>query len=277
MGMTFDYSVRGKVRISMEGYVHEVMELCEVTGKASTPATVNLFTINELAVKLLIPQAKLFHSRVAKLLYLGKRVRPEILTPIIFLTTRVKSPDVEDWAKLDRVLRYLNATRDLCLTIELDKQINVLAYIDCSHGVHANGRGHSGSVITLGKGAVHASSAKQKLVSKSSTETELIGLTDKSSQVIWSRNFLIEQGHPVPPATIFQDNMSTLALVDKGRSTNERTRHIHVRYYFIKDRVSKQEIKLAYLPTGEMVADILTKPLQGSLFREMRAKLLNLE
>ena len=90
----------------MEGYVHEVMELCEVTGKASTPATVNLFTINELADKLLISQAKLFHSRVAKLLYLGKRVRPEILTPIIFLTTRVKSPDVEDWAKLDRVLRY---------------------------------------------------------------------------------------------------------------------------------------------------------------------------
>ena len=270
--MTFDYSVPGRVRISMEGYVQEVLMSCEVKGKANTPAKENLFTINELAEKLLSPRSKLFHSRVAKLLYLGTRVRPEILTPIIFLTTRVKSPDVEDWDKLDRVLRYLNGTQDLCLTIELDAQINVLAYIDCSHGVHANGRGHSGSVISLGKGAVHASSAKQKLVSKSSTETELIGLTDKSSQVIWSRNFLIEQGHQVPPAKIFQDNM-----VEKGRSTNERTRHIHVRYYFIKDRVLKREIKLDYLPTGEMVADILTKPLQGSLFRTMRAKLLNLD
>jgi hypothetical protein len=122
---------------------------------------------------------------------------------------------------------------------------------------------------------VHAKSAKQKLVSKSSTETELIGLSDESSQVIWTRNFLTEQGYSVPPATIFQDNKSTMALVDKGRSTCARTRHINVRYFFIKDRVEKKDIKIEYLPTGKMTADILTKPLQGDLFKKMRCQLLN--
>ena len=277
LGMTFDYSKQGKVRVSMEGYIKDVMKLCRVQGKARTPAKEDLFEVNESAEKLSFTDLKTFHSWVAKLLYAGKRTRPDILTPIIFLATRVKAADIDDWKKLDRVLRYVNATQDLSLTIELGKQVLVLAYIDCSHGVHVDGKGHTGSVISLGKGAVHAKSGKQKLVSKSSTETELIGLTDDSSQVIWTRNFLIHQGNDVQPATIFQDNQSTLALVDKGRSTSARTKHINVRYFFIKDRVEKKEIQLVYLPTGQMVADILTKPLQGQLFQKMRAELLNLE
>jgi hypothetical protein len=93
-------------------------------------------------------------------------------------------------------------------------------------------------------------------------KTELIGLSDESSQVIWTRNFLTEQGYSLPPATIFQDNKSTMALVDKGRSTCARTRHINVRYFFIKDRVEKKDIEIECLPTGKMTADILTKPHQ---------------
>lgn len=64
-------------------------------------------------------------------------------------------------------------------------------------------------------------------------------------------------------------------MAEKGRSTSERTRHIHVRYFFIRDRVESKEIKLEYLPTEEMIADILTKPLQGELFRRLREKMMN--
>jgi len=72
------------------------------------------------------------------------------------------------------------------------------------------------------------------------------------------------------PAKIYQDNMSTIALADKGRSTSERTRHINVRYFFTKDKVESGE-----LVTEEMLADLLTKPLQGALFRRLRNQLLN--
>ena len=68
-----------------------------------------------------------------------------------------------------------------------------------------------------------------------------------------------------------------MALVEKGRSTNERTRHIDIRYFFIKDRVDTGDLKLVHLPTAEMTADILTKPLQGEAFRRHRASILNLE
>jgi hypothetical protein len=144
-----------------------------------------------------------------------------------------------------------------------------------SYGVHGDAKSHTGVVITLGHGPVFVKSSKQKVVSKSSSEGELIGLSDGSSQVIWSRDFLLAQGHEARPALIFQDNQSTMALANKGRSTSERTRHIHIRYFWVKDRIDSREIELEYLPTKEMIADILTKPLQGELFRTLRAALLN--
>ena len=79
------------------------------------------------------------------------------------------------------------------------------------------------------------------------------------------------------PAIIYQDNMSTMALVEKGRSTSERTRHIDIQYFFIKDRVSNGDLRLVHLPTAEMTADILTKPLQGEAFKRHRSAILNLE
>ena len=79
------------------------------------------------------------------------------------------------------------------------------------------------------------------------------------------------------PATIYQDNKSTIALVKNGKSNSDRTRHIAIRFFFIADRVASKEIKIEYLKTGEMIADILTKPLQGSLFMRLRRELLNWE
>jgi hypothetical protein len=112
-------------------------------------------------------------------------------------------------------------------------------------------------------------------VSKSSTEAELISLTDGCSQVIWSRDFLIAQGYDVGAATIYQDNKSTMDMVKAGKSTSDRTRHIHVRYFFVKDRVDSGEIMIQHLPTDDMIADFLSKPLVGARFAKLKQKLLN--
>ena len=131
-------------------------------------------------------------------------------------------------------------------------------------------------MITLGEGAIYAKSGKQGLVTRSSTEAELVGLSDSSVQVIWLRNFLTEQGYQMGPAITCQDNESTIKLAQKGRSTSARTRHIAIRYFFIKDRIDTGEIELKQLPTHEMIADILTKPLSGKLFRDPRDLMLNI-
>ena len=164
------------------------------------------------------------------------------------------------------------------LTLEPDGAWDLFAYIDASFGVHADGKSHSGVCLMLGKGCFFVQSTKQKLVSKSSTEAEIIGVSDGLGEVIWARNFIAHQlgQTEVKPAIVFQDNMSTMALIEKGRSTSSRTKHINIRYFFVKDRVESGEVVIKYLPTEEMVADMMTKPLQGTLFRKLRARLLNM-
>ena len=133
--------------------------------------------------------------------------------------------------------------------------------MNASYGAHPDMKSHRGCVIRIGHGPVYSKSTSQKLNTKSSTEAEVVALSDSTSQVIWSRNFLEEQGFMKGPATVYQDNMSTIAFVKNGKSNSDRTRHMAKRLFFIVDRVNSKEINLENMPTGEMLADILTKPL----------------
>jgi hypothetical protein len=137
-------------------------------------------------------------------------------------------------------------------------------------------KGHTGGVIFAGEGAVYCKSSKQKLVTKSSTEAELVGLSEGLSQVLWTRNFLEAQGYKQSAATIFQDNKSAIILADKGKTSSQRTRHISIKYFFIKDRIDSGEVKVEYKATEEMIADLFTKPLQGQLFAKFRGAVMNI-
>lgn len=278
IGMVFDYSKEdNSVAVTMDGYIIDLLDFCSnIEGTAETPANKDLFTVRDDADKLGSEEREMFHTLTAKLLYLSKRVRPDILTAIAFLARRVQSPDIDDQKKLLRVVRYIRGTSALGLRLRAD-QISILAYVDASYGVHSDMRSHTGAIIGLGKGPIYCKSSVQKLNSTSSTEAELIALSDSTAQVLWTRNFLLEIGYDVGPATIYQDNQSTIKLVQNGKSNSGRTRHIAIRYFFVADRIQTGEIKVEYLRTGDMVADILTKPLQGSLFKRLRALLMGFD
>jgi hypothetical protein len=126
--------------------------------------------------------------------------------------------------------------------------------------------------MTFGKGEVTSSSNKMKCNTKSSTETEIIALGDKLPHVLWTCYFVECQGYNIDECTIFQDNMSALSLEKNGRvSSSKGTKHIKAKYFLIKDYYDAREIDLRYCPTDSMWADVLTKPLQGQKFRDMRA------
>jgi hypothetical protein len=125
-------------------------------------------------------------------------------------------------------------------------------------------------------GCVHASSKRQTIVTKSSTEAELVCASDSGNQVLHLRQFLINQGYPPMPAVMFQDNMSTIALIEKGMSTSTRSRHINVRYFWLRERIDEQEISIVHIGTKCMgSANILTKPVMGAQFEEERMQLTN--
>jgi len=115
------------------------------------------------------------------------------------------------------------------------------------------------------------------LNTKSSTEAELVAIDDAMGQVLWTRHFLADQGIAVPVTTIYQDNKSTILLSENGKaSSSKRTKHLDVRYYFVTDCIKHGEVKVAYCPTENMLADFFTKPLQGAAFRRIRSQILNM-
>jgi hypothetical protein len=268
LGMHFNFASVGEVKVTMPGYIEELMKLSSVTGIADSPASPQLFTINKSPTLLTADEKEWFHSQVARILYLAKRVRGELLLIVSFLATRVNHPDQDDRKKLIRMLRYINGTRH-------DPGSPIAAYIDASYVVHSDYRSHTGMIITVGGGAIDMRSTKQKLNVKSSTEAELVALSDMCSRVIWCREFLVAQGMKPPPANVFQDNQSTIALVKRGNSASERTRHVAIRFFWVKDRVDNGDLEIVYMPTKDMIADVLTKPLQGEAFKRLRNMLLN--
>jgi hypothetical protein len=277
LGMTFDFSQSGKVSIKMDKFVDEILDRAGVAGKAiESPAGEHLFKVRELEL-LPIDKQDEMHSIVAMLLYLAKRARPDLLTTVNFLCRRVKKFDADDEKKLTRMLNYLHSTKELCLTLCFEDGWQIVASVDSAYAVTHDWKSVSGAAISLGGGIVHGYSKAQKLITKSSTEAETVAASDYAGQAIWTRNFLIEQGYTsVGPVIIEQDNQSAMALFKKGFSTSERTRHISIRYFWLTDRVRSGELSIQYVPTDVMLADLLTKPLQGERFRLLRDRLLGI-
>ena len=248
-----------------------------MTGESVTPAADHLFTVNADAEKLNTAEAEIYHHNTAKLLFLCKRARPDIQTAVAFLCTRVQHPDVDDYKKLGRVMRYLRATMDMPLTLEANSANLIKWWGDASYAVHPDMRSHTGGGMTLGRGIIYATSTRQKLNTKSSTEAELVGVNDIMPQVLWTRYFLEAQGFDISDSIVFQDNQSAILLEKNGRaSSSKRTRHINIRYFFVKDRIDAGEVRIEYCPTQHMLADFFTKPLQGTQFRLFRDQIMNI-
>jgi hypothetical protein len=148
-------------------------------------------------------------------------------------------------------------------------------WIDAAYAVHQDMKSHTGGAISFGRGAILCKSIKQKLNTKSSTEAELVGVSDYLPNTIWVRFFLEAQGYPVNDNIVHQDNESAIRLETNGRaSAGKKSRHIDIRYFFVKDRVTSEEISIVHCPTEQMLADFFTKPLQGGLFRKFRDVIL---
>ena len=268
LGMVFDLSHCGEVRMHMKGYTMDTIQYAGVHGRARTPATNGLFDTREGAELVLEPVRVWFHSVVANLSYLAKRAKPECLTAVAYLATRVTKCMGDDVEKLRRVLKYVADTVERGVVFRPGKLgLCVRVFIDAAYGVHSDGRSHTGSCVVIGDvGAVHCKSSKQSIVTKSSTEAELIALSDSANQGLYVRNFLLSQGYKVGPVTIYQDNTSCMTLVDRGRSGAERTRHIGIRNFWIRERVELGEAVVVHKGAKEMYANALTKPLQGAQF-----------
>ena len=109
---------------------------------------------------------------------------------------------------------------------------------------------------------------KKKLNTKSSTKAKIVGVSDSIPNVIWARVFLEAQGFTIEENILFQDNQSAIKIEENGKSSSgQKTKHMDNRYFWIKDRLQYEGIKVEYCPTEKMIVDFFTKPPQGDLFK----------
>ncbi len=186
------------------------------------------------------------------------------------LTTQVRSPDIEDWEKLCHLMEYLRGDRNRPLILGADNEGMLMWYDDALFAVHPNMCGHTGGGMTMGRGFPISVSTKQKLNTKSSTESELVGIENMMPIILWTWYFLLSQGYGVIENLLLQDNKSSILLKTNGKATSgKRTRYINMCYFFIMDWVNMKELTIKWCPTEQMVTDFMMKPIQGSHFRHL--------
>lgn len=209
---------------------------------------------------------------MARLLYLAKRVAPDILLVVSVLAGRVNNPTFQDWDRLDRVYRYINSTSNRVINYwkSQKKKVTVESYIDASFACHDDMKSRTGCILLCCGNIVGAWTSKQGQNVKSSTEAELVGLSDECTWVIWAQHFLEGQGYQKDVPIIFQDNTSVKDILKRGPSAQQRTRHLNVRQHFVGDLMKRGEVEIQYCESEQMLADMLTKPLMGGLFKYLR-------
>lgn len=280
LGTHIYYPGDGTVQFSQIPYLSKIIDDFpeQITATKASPAANYLFNVRDEAEATYLDteRANAFHHATAQLAFLRARSRPDIDPAVAFLTTRVRKPDEDDWGKLKRVLQYLKGTKYMKLTISVNSLTILNWWVDASYSIHEDCKGHTGIIMSMGKGATLSASWKQKINVRSSTEGELVGIDDALPLILWCLYFMEAQGYTIEHNIVNQDNQSTLLLARNGRfSSGKRTKHIKARYFNIADKVAAGEIELAYEPTETMWADVLNKPKQGKAFREFRAFLMN--
>ena len=280
LGMALDYTTRGQVKVTMLDHIEDLIVAFEKAepkggGTKTSAAPENLFKIDEDCEKLAPKKKEVFHHLVAKTLYVTKRARPDTCTAVAYLTTRVREPDKDDWTKMVHMMKYIRGTRKLPLILSANGSGILKWWVDASFAVHPNMRGHTGGGLSMGTGFPIVTSTKQKLNTRSSTETEVVGVDDCMPAMLWTRLFMEAQSYGVHESILYQDNKSSILLEKNGKSSSsKRTKHINVRYFFVTDRIEKRDLSVEWCPTEDMIGDFMTKPNQGALFMKFRDQIM---
>ena len=262
LGIDIQKDDGGRFMISQGKYIDEI-----VNEAGLKDAKVSKFPLDTGYSKLmgsLLPSNEKYRKLIGMLLYLTTNTRPDIAASVAILSKKVEKPRDVDMEELKRVVRYIKGTRDLKLIMNNGNE-KLTAVSDANWAEdRADRKSNTGFVIFMNGGTVSWCCRKQDIVSLSSAESEYIALAETCKEVIWLRGVLKEMDTKQEEATtIHTDSQSCIAMIKNQRFSN-KTKHIDVRYHFIRDQMEKKTINLSYVSTEENTADLMTKPLGGT-------------
>ena len=276
MRITRDRAAR-TIAIDQESYIEEALGTFQMldASPARTPLAAGTVLV-KADPKLPIDFAlrTKYQSLIGTLLYITLGTRPDISYAVTRLSQYSAHPTSEHLKAAMHILRYLNGTRSLQIVYRGASRSGLIGYSDSDWAENKDDR-HSttGYVHFMADAAVSWVSRRQKTVALSSTEAEYMALSDSSRQVAWLRMFQRELGfdtsHPTPMCA---DNNGSIFLAINP-AHDRRTKHVDIRYHYIREFLEAGHAKLYYVNTNEQIADILTKPLTFEKQADFRGRM----
>nr|KYP47718.1 Retrovirus-related Pol polyprotein from transposon TNT 1-94 [Cajanus cajan] len=217
--------------------------------------------------------ASRYMSLVGSLLYLTA-TRPDIMYATTLLSRFMQKPSQIHYGTGKRILRYLQGTREFVIWYKTMTKSRMIGYTDSDWtGSIDDMKSTSGYAFSLGSGFFSWASKKQAKVAQSTTEAEYIAAAETTSQAIWLWRILEEMSEQQDrPTVIYCDNRSTITM-KKNPIHHQRTKHIAIKYHFIREAETTKQIQLEYCSTEDQVAHIFTKALPRAKFEQLRTML----
>lgn len=214
-----------------------------------------------------------YQELIGSLLYVSERTRPDIAFAVNNASRFNKKHCTEHWEAVLRILKYLRGTMNAKL-IYRSRTDGLHAFSDADWASDIDKRRScTGYVLIMSGGAITWRSQRQETVAQSSTEAEYLALSSTVNEIKWVTQFIDEINNANPrTTTLYCDNQSAIKL-GTIEAFRERTKHIDLRHHHIRDQVEAKLIKLDYISTNEMTADILTKPLTGDKTEKLARKM----
>ena len=195
LGMVIARDNEDNIKVTMPKIVNELLEENDIKGIEKIPANGHLYNNKSKERRHNVSFNKdKYLSVLMKAMYIAKRVRYDILLPLSVLCTRVENPTLGDWYKLLRVLRYLNGTRNEGKIFLYNSNNIIRAYADASYNVHTDNKGHTGIIYMLGKNIISVKCIKQRLVTRSSTEAEIVACENAATHGVWLLKLIKSMG-----------------------------------------------------------------------------------
>ena len=283
LGIHFDYLPNGDVKITQPLLLNSLLEefseelrahrsrepLSAQRADSSRSNDVTPMEVNEY-----------LHLEGA-LIYLTKS-RPDIQTAVSFGATHSVNPTRGDFDELIHCLKYLQSTADIGLILKAgvpNRQLILKCYVDASYLTHPDSKSHQGYCLSFGDiGSFYSKSTKQKLVSTSSTQSEIRALQTLVVEIIFINELCKELGRPILlPAIIFEDNAAVIALSREMTSRAKRCKHFLMSINWIREQVVAGLIEIEKIASEDNKSDLLTKILTGVQFKSNASDILGIE
>ena len=262
---------KGTVWIGQPTYTKSILQKYGMSEAkpVKTPVDVNSKLLKTEEESELADQ-RLYQSAVGSLLYLSTKSRPDIAFAVGNVARYCSKPTKSHWIAVKRIFRYLRGTIQFGLLYSKEDG-TLIGYSDADWGGDCNDyKSTTGYLFQMGGAAVSWKSKKQSCVALSTAEAEYMALSSAAQEAVWLRELNSDLGNPQSqPILMYEDNQSAIAMARNPQS-HGRSKHINIRYHFIREQVSDDKICLKYCPTEDMIADFLTKGVGPEKFARLR-------